>query len=177
MNLLSHIPARFVLALLLLCGLCTTSSTGQLLSAPDIPDKFTWDVESASRLRPLLYRQSFEASGRFSTGQHVFEALIAQIHLPAHVKPIWVLRIGNETQLNAFSSPDGAIFVDRDLAQWAGSNAGLWAAILSHEIAHVLRRDWARPYLYEKSLERGGTMVSLGDPGLSGTWTDADKAS
>jgi hypothetical protein len=61
----------------------------------------------------------------------------------------------------------------------AGASSGLWAAILSHEIAHVLRRDWARRYLYQKYLENGGGAgIALGDPSLpSASWQDSEKAS
>jgi hypothetical protein len=43
----------------------------------------------------------------------------------------------------------------------------------------VVRRDWARRYLYEKSLREGaGVAVVLGDPGLSSAaYTDSTRAS
>src|SRR5208282_4403999 len=46
-------------------------------------------------------------------------------------------------------------------------------------IAHVTRRDWARRYLYERSLQNdtGGAIV-LGDPGLpSASWATSEKVS
>ena len=53
----------------------------------------------------------------------------------------WELRIAKDAG-NVFSSPDGTIYVDEALAQALGSQSGLWAAVLSHEVAHVARRDW-----------------------------------
>jgi hypothetical protein len=89
------------------------------------------------------------------------------------------LRIVEDKDLNAYSSPDGSIYVESGLASLAGQSAGLWAAVLSHEIAHVERRDWARRYLYEKYLESGkGATITLGDPSLPAeTWADSERAS
>jgi hypothetical protein len=137
------------------------------------------DMQTAARLRPQLLAQSVAASSRYETGRIAFLKLVAQVRPPKGLQLSWELRIANHDLFNAYSSPDGTIYVDRNLAQLAGSSAGLWAAILSHEIAHVVRRDWARRYLYEKSL-KGSVSVALapGDPGLpSETWTDARKAS
>ncbi len=141
----------------------------------EIPEKFQWDMQTAAQLRPMLVAQSTAASERYAIGCRVLEKLVNQV--PA-VRLSWELRITNDDLLNAFASPDGTIYVGRGLAQLAGSNDGLWAAILSHEIAHIVRRDWARRYLYEKSLQNSGATLVLGDPGLlPGTWTDATKAS
>jgi hypothetical protein len=104
------------------------------------------------------------------------EILLEQ--LPAQrSKFSWDLRIANGAG-NIFSSPDGTIFVDEELAQMMGSRAGLWAAAISHEIVHVVRRDWARRYLFEKSLaQAGASQVTLGDAGIfSGSWVDARGA-
>jgi Zn-dependent protease with chaperone function len=167
-------PTRLLLAL----GL-------SLLSIPlfsqqnpaEVPENFTLDQQTAARLRPQLLLQSRPVFGRYEIGRQVFERLIAQTHRPKNLQLSWELRLVDDSLLNAFASPDGTIFVNRGLADLAGSSAGLWAAILSHEIAHVVRRDWARRYLYEKSLETGSTLV-LGDPALAAaTWTDSSTAS
>jgi len=69
--------------------------------------------------------------------------------------------------------------VETGLARLAGPSAGLWAAILSHEMAHIVHRDWARRYLYQKYLENGGgSAIALGDPSLPSTsWQTSEKAS
>jgi len=144
-----------------------------------IPSQFKLDMETAARLRPQLLAQSVAPSGHYSTGRLVFERLVDQGSPQSSVKVTWQLRIVNDDGLNAFSSPDGTVYVESALAQLAGASSGLWAAILSHEIAHVARRDWARRYLYQKVLENGaGATVVLGDPSLpSAGWADASKAS
>ena len=183
-----RIEPREFLARAILLSVCVALSSlaGSGLSAfpqnpggPEIPEKFKLDMESAAQLRPQLQTQSAPAAGRYLTGQLVLEKLMEQIGTPSSVKHGWQLRIVNDDQLNALSSPDGTIYVESGLARMAGPSAGLWAAILSHEIAHIARRDWARRYLYQKYLEAGGGAgIVLGDPSLpSASWGDSEKAS
>lgn len=144
----------------------------------DIPRDFKLDLETAARLKPQLTAQSSSAAEKYATGSLVFGRLVQQLRLPPGVKFVWQLRIVTNDQLNAYSSPDGAVYVESGLANLAGPSAGLWAAILSHEIAHIVRRDWARRYLYEKDLQRRGGDIVLGDPGMpNATWDDSEKAS
>lgn len=163
-----------------ICLLGALSSAGQ--QAPDIPavpSQFKLDMETAARLRPQLMSQSVAATGRYATGRLVFDRLIAQVLDPSRGKFAWQLRIVDDNQLNAYSSPDGVVYVESGLARLAGASSGLWAAILSHEIAHIVRRDWARRYLYQKYLEHGGGAgIALGDPSLpSADWQNSEKAS
>jgi len=164
--------------------LCLLPAVGQQSLDPntnslEIPPGFKLDMETAARLRPQLMAESVEAGGVYATGHLVFDRLIAQISKPTDIRLAWDLRIVNDGHLNAFSSPDGIVFVENGLAQLAGPSTGLWAAILSHEMAHIVRRDWARRYLYQKSLENGGSAaIVLGDPSLpSASWSDSEKAS
>lgn len=163
-------------------GLCLLWALGALgqeaLDAPQIPPNFNVDLQTAVRLRPQFIAQSVTPTGRYAIGQFVLERLLEQVVKPAPLKFAWELRIVYDGELNAYSSPDGTIYVETGLAKLADQSAGLWAAILSHEIAHVVHRDWARRYLYQKSLEGGSAVITLGDPGLpSASWTDAQKAS
>jgi Zn-dependent protease with chaperone function len=157
---------------------CAFSAFGQQIPEPQIPSKFSLDLTTAARLRPQLMAQSLPATGRYTTGQQVFERLVAQLPRSA-TQFLWELRIVNDTDLDAHSLPDGSIYVSSSLAHVADESPGLWAAILSHEISHVLHRDWARRYLYQKSLESdNASIIVLGDPGLpAGSWADSQKAS
>lgn len=137
-------------------------------------------MKTAERLRPQLMLQSVAAPGRYAIGHAVFDRLAAEAARASTAKFSWQLRIVEDNQLNAFSLPDGTVFVESGLARLAGSSAGLWAAIVSHEIAHVVRRDWARRYLNQKFLENGGGAgVVLGDPRLpmASWWSDSERAS
>ena len=177
---MEHAPCtrgRFVLKVSL-CLLVAVSICGQRLPESEVPNKFKLDLETAARLRPQFLQQSFAPTGRYATGQRVFDGLIEQLPTPLASRFAWELRIVRNNDLNAYSSPDGAIFVETGLAQLAAQSTGLWAAIVSHEIAHVLRRDWARRYLYQESLEANSANIMLGDPGLpAGSWIDSRMAS
>lgn len=180
MSIASHrlLTRVIVVALLsLLCGVATVAQ--EIQTTPEIPDKFSLDMETAARLRPQLMAQSSAPSGHYAAALVVFERLVVQVRAPIRVNVKWQFRIVEDGQLNAYSSPDGTIYVETGLARLAGPSAGLWAAILSHEIAHVVRRDWARRYLYQKSLDNGRSVGTvLGDPSLpSASWVDSEKAS
>ena len=158
--------------------LCTLSLPGQVSETSEVPSQFKLDLQTAVHLRPKLMADSVGVANRYSIGKLVFDRLLQK--LPAETSRFaWQIRIVENDQLNAYSSPDGGIYVESGLAKLAGSSAGLWAALLSHEVAHVVRRDWARRYLYERYLERGGgATIVLGDPGLPGdSWVDSEKAS
>jgi hypothetical protein len=100
------------------------------------------------------------ATGRYATGKQVLDRLVAE--LPASAKTYaWNLRIAKDGG-NMFSSPDGTIFVDEQLGRFLDTRAGLWAAALSHEVAHIIRRDWARRYLYRRSLQESALPIVIG---------------
>ena len=169
-----------LMVLLFILVLCGDFSVAQRRSSPDeVPSNFTLDKETAARMRPKLIAQSVAATGHYEVGRLVLARLVAQLRMPENVKPAWELRIIEDKQLNAFSSPDGTLYVESGVAELAGASTGLWAALLSHEIAHVVRRDWARRYLYQRYLENGGgAPIVLGDPALpSSSWDDSERAS
>ena len=161
------------------CSLWSILAVAQQSSTPEVPSQFKLDIETAARLRPQLMAQSFAPSQRYAASALVFDRLVEQVLMSSRSRFAWQLRIVDSDGLNAYSSPDGSVYVEAGLAQLAEGNAGLWAAILSHEIAHIVRRDWARRYLYQKYLENGGgNSFTLGDPNLpSPSWTDSEKAS
>ena len=146
----------------------------QLAPSIDVPTNFKLDREIATRLRPTLLRESEEASGSFTNrGAGASAARAANICcLQVHCIFMGAAHHEATGKLNAFSSPDGTIYVDRTLANILGTRPGLWAAALSHEIAHILHRDWARRYLYEKSMRNDSAPVSLGESNTLGAWTD-----
>jgi len=169
---------RAITATLMVC-LSEVAASAQNLPPAEIPGNFKLDLETAARLRPQLIAASIPATNDYATGGLVFARLVQQLHPSSSVRFGWQLRIVENDQLNAYSSPDGSVYVESGLAKLAGASAGLWAAIVSHEMAHILRRDWARRYIYQRYLERGGAeTIVLGDPSLpSATWNDSEKAS
>lgn len=169
--------SRFIVVALLCISRANLASAQQILTLETVPSSFTADAAFAARVRSQLVPYTRPATGQYAVGKRVMETLLRQ--LPAeHAKFSWDLRIAKGAG-NVFSSPDGTIFVDEDLAHVLGPRAGLWAAALSHEISHIIRRDWARRYLFRKSLEAAGaSQVMLGDAGaFSGSWVDARGSS
>jgi len=149
----------------------------QILPPERIPPNFTADADFAARVRSLLLPYTEPATGEYTVGKQVMEGLLQQ--LPGDSARFhWELRIARDAR-NVFSSPDGTIFVDQGLAQILGPRPGLWAAALSHEISHVIHRDWARRYLFQKSLEEAGaSQITLGDVGaFSDSWVSPQAAS
>ena len=131
------------------CCLCALSATAQISGIPEVPSQFEIDVPTASRLKPELMAQRVPATGQYSTGRLLFERL-GQETQAANLTPAWPLHMVEDDQLNAYASPDGGVYIDSGLARLVGANAVLWAAVLSHEIAHVVRRHWACRYLFHK---------------------------
>ncbi len=73
----------------------------------------------------------------------------------------WRLFLLNDQSVNAHSDAKGRVWVGGGLAQMLGQDRGLWAAVLSHEIAHCLLRHPSRglavlhtafPYVFGKML-------------------------
>jgi peptidase M48-like protein len=58
------------------------------------------------------------------------------------------------TDPNAFHTIGGHVFVTSGLAELLGNDAGLWAAVESHEIAHNIYRHGYRAYLRGLELQR-----------------------
>ena len=55
---------------------------------------------------------------------------------------------------NAFNTMGGHVYVTSGLAELIGDDAGLWAAVEGHEIAHNIYRHVYRGYLREQELQR-----------------------
>jgi len=118
---------------------------------------------------------SVGAASRYLTGKLVFDRLLQ--NLPAETS-----KLDPHCRKRSTQRVFGAGWRNlrrKWVAKLAGSSAGLWAAHLSHEIALVVRGDWACRYFDEKYLDRdGGATMVLGDPGLPGdSWSDSEQAS
>ncbi len=169
--------ARLAFVALACAGWINLAPAQQVSTPGNVPSNFGADAEFASWVQSQLVPYTEPATGRYAVGGQVMGTLLK--HLPAErTHRTWDLRIAKNAG-NVFSSPDGTIFVDEEFAQAMGPRAGLWAAALSHEISHVVHRDWARRYLLQKSLAQDrGSQVSLGDTVvIAGSWVDARGAS
>ena len=139
---------------------------------PSVPSNFKADAAFARYIRSMAMLSTEPAKERYVVADRVLKQLVMQ--LPAAPKNIaWDIRIGNCAG-NMLSSPDGAIFVDEEIAHMLGNDRGLWAAALAHEIVHVVRRDWARRYLFEQSLRDAAAGQIVLDAGGGGSsWMDS----
>jgi putative metalloprotease len=66
----------------------------------------------------------------------------------------YAVEVIQRTDPNAFHTMGGHVFVTSGLAELLGNDAGLWAAIESHEIAHNIYRHGYRSYLRGSELQR-----------------------
>jgi hypothetical protein len=94
------------------------------------------------------------------------DAVLASLNLPFE----WRLALVDDGSENAFSLPDGEVVVDRELASLLGKNRGLWAALLSHEIAHVGCRHWLQRYSYESKLKQHPPSFGMALNGMDSRW-------
>ncbi len=167
-----------IIGLVALSLFCLVPAFAQQALLPEsVPPKFNVDTVFAEHVRALVIPLTQPAIGRYATGKQVLDRLTQQLP-PNGKKFSWDLRIAKDAG-NVFSSPDGTIFVDEGLAQFLGSHPGLWAAALAHEMAHVTRRDWARRYLFQKSLQQSvSAQIVVGSPGAAASsWTDPNASS
>ena len=75
-------------------------------------------------------------------GEAVFRTLVENSTVSWFGVPYrWSFTILDTNQINAHSLPDGEITVDGGMAKLLGTNGGLWAAVLSHEVSHTARRS------------------------------------
>jgi hypothetical protein len=126
-------------------------STHRLNEDVDLPADFSIDFKlgSAERLAVQNDNASLHGTELGQVGEEVFRNLVGSTSVAALSLPYqWSLSFTNTSVINASSLPDGEIRVNAGLAQLIGTDRGLWAAVLSHEIAHVARRHWVKKYLY-----------------------------
>jgi len=117
-----------------------------------LPADFAIDYQVAiaerGRIRggsSLLENTEYNEAGTQVFSQFVQDTSVSSLGLPYQ----WNFTIVNDGSVNAYSLPDGEVSVGSGLAKLLGTKPGMWAAVLSHETAHVARRHWVRKYLYD----------------------------
>jgi hypothetical protein len=118
------------------------------------------------RLSAQQTDESAAANGASSallvTGHEVFQTLVKSPDVAGAGLPLeWRFLLLNDKSVNAHSDSKGTVWVGGGLAELLGQDRGLWAAVLSHEIAHCLLRHSSRglaalhlafPYVFGKVL-------------------------
>jgi Peptidase family M48 len=148
----------------------------KLAETVDLPSSFDLDFKLAATQRVNLNAQSGEvhddAAGQ--VGAEVFQRLVGtQMISGAGLPYAWTFRLYNNPAINAGSLPDGEVEAYTGIARLLGTDRGLWAAVLAHEIAHVERRHGIRKYLFhqyvEEQVQYWQLRARLGDKGAG--WT------
>ena len=127
----------------------------QLAETIDLPPTFDIDFQFATTQRVQLGPQtevSDDIAGRI--GEDVFESLVkTQMISDFHLPYTWTFRLYDSSDVNAFCLTDGEVVAFTGLSRLIGTNRGLWAAVLAHEIAHVARRHAVRKALFHEYVE------------------------
>jgi Peptidase family M48 len=122
----------------------------------ELPASFDIDFKIASTQRhgprPNIDMPRSEAD---AVGAAVFQNLVrTQMVLGLGLPYRWTFNVENSPSINAASSPDGEVMAYAGTSRLIGTNRGLWAAVLSHEIAHVIRRHGVQKYLYAEYIRQ-----------------------
>lgn len=81
----------------------------------------------------------------------------------------WRFGVIDTPDVNAFAAPAGYVLITRGLLERLDDESTL-AAVLAHEIAHVVRRHFAEAMI---RMDRSGALAALGDGQPQGKTTDS----
>jgi hypothetical protein len=157
MKLTRVIAVGLVSLLFAMPGRAGGRNSPQLSDTVDLPAAFDFDFSLASKMRSQIgaVKDLPVDDSAIQAGQTVFESLtksqmVSSLGLPYR----WTFSLVRSADLNAVSLPDGEVAAYQGLAKLIGTDRGLWAAVLSHEVAHVERRHAVRKALYRLYLQR-----------------------
>ena len=152
------------------CSVIFAQSQSQHLSGQRSTD-YRLEFAASAEGRSQLGTAAVPLKESYPAASEVWQALLqdtvlADLNLPFQ----WRLALVDDGSSNAFSLPDGELLVDRKLAAFLGNSRGLWAALLSHEIAHVAHRHWLQRYSYESRLKKRPPSFGMGLNGMDSRW-------
>ncbi len=153
----SRLPQGFLLLLVSLAPLATPviaqrRHRNNLDENIQLPADFAIDYQLSLGLRGQVHGSNslLVDTPMNLAGDSVFQKLVSNSAVQGQSLPYrWNFTIVNDNSINAHALPDGEICVGSGLANLIGTNPGLWAAVLSHETEHTVRRHWVRKYLFE----------------------------
>jgi Peptidase family M48 len=144
----------FFLSVVLLLQILNAQRRGNAKLNEDIalPSDFSLDYKlglaGRGQIRgssALLENTVYNEAGTEVMSKFVQDPSVSSLNLPYR----WNFTIVDNGSVNAYSLPDGEVTVGSGLAKLIGTNPGLWAAVLSHETAHVARRHAVRKYMFD----------------------------
>jgi Zn-dependent protease with chaperone function len=176
-----HNRFRGAISLLLLFLLTASNSAFGGRKAPklaetiDLPSSFDIDFQLAANQR-VQFGPRKEAPDDIASrvGADVFQSLVTTQMIAGFGLPYaWALKVDDIPEVNAYSLADGQVVAYKGLSRLIGTNRGLWAAVLAHEVAHVARRHQIKRYLFHEYVEQQvrywQMRARLGDKGAG--WT------
>jgi len=132
-------------------------NTPKLAENVDLPATFDVDFSLAATQRAQTHSQMREVTDDSAgpVGKDVFQSLAATQMISGFGLPYrWSFTLNNSIEPNAGAYPDGEIEATVGMARLLGQNKGLWAAVLSHEIAHVARRHAVQKFLFHQYIQQ-----------------------
>src|SRR5882762_8069740 len=153
----SRLPQGFLLLLVSLAPLATPviaqrRHRNNLDENIQLPADFAIDYQLSLGMRGQVHGSNslLVDTPMNLAGDSVFQKLVSNSAVQGQSLPYrWNFTIVNDNSINAHALPDGEVCVGSGLANLIGTNPGLWAAVLSHETEHTVRRHWVRKYLFE----------------------------
>ena len=119
----------------------------------EVPADYGIDLQlaEAGRSKFMAGRSEITGTAASQIGDEVFHRLVgAGFNQPF----AWKMTIVDDNIVNAGSTAGGKIYVHAGMLSLLGQNKGLWAAVLSHEIAHTGRRHQVADYMRRLYIQR-----------------------
>jgi hypothetical protein len=144
---------RILVLVIALCLICPFSQAGgkkksATVQEMQLPIDFGVDLQLAISSRPRMMNGSTEIIGTSANliGNSVFDTLVKT----GFTQPYpWKLTLVNTNVVNAGSTAGGQVYVYGGLINLLSSSQGLWAATLSHEVAHTGLRHQVKIFVQQ----------------------------
>jgi predicted Zn-dependent protease len=82
-----------------------------------------------------------------AAGTTAFRELMATSYARSGGVPAFQLLLLKDDTVNAFSTAGGRVFVNRGMLPLVGEDHGLWAAVIAHEVGHVVAHHQYKHYM------------------------------
>jgi len=137
------------------CPAVDKRKTGRTPDVPIVPLPADYDLDLRLAIsgheRMMMGAPSLVDSFVSQSAREVFDSLVANC---AALPYPWKLTLVNNDVVNASSNPAGQVYAYGGMAKVLGSHTGLWAAVLSHEIAHTALRHQVQLYVQRLYLDQ-----------------------
>jgi len=165
---------KSVLIVLILAVLLPASAASKRRSTGvdemQLPADYSIDLQLAVNSRSSMMHSAAEITGTADNqiGDEVFGNLVRAGFSQPYP---WKLTLVNDAGVNASSNAGGQVYVYGGMPKLLTGNRGLWAAVLSHEVAHTGLRHHVRVYLQQVYQQRMITYyrarIYAGDKGAN----------